>query len=137
MGVHKSSIASVSPRFKGLQYSAKAEKLIFYRISEMATVVIVGCCPSMPRLIHHIRGRDSSASGKHPSYESANSHKYGNKMLGSLAKYMTPGMVSSFSNEHLELHNYPVGDFEHGRGASAEGSAKTALVEQSVVKPAG
>lgn len=106
----------------------------------MATVVMVGCFPSFPRLFHHIRGENSSSRQK--SYESQNSdqQRYAKDKLGSMAKYMGPGGTTSVSNEHLELHTYdcelgPVAG-THGKGeeATMNGILKTTRVEQSVAE---
>ncbi|KAF2194085.1 hypothetical protein K469DRAFT_709590 [Zopfia rhizophila CBS 207.26] len=103
-------------------------------ISEMATVVIVGCFPSIPRFIRYVRGHSEGTKDK--SYEAPDSQKYAKNNLNSMAKYMSPGLVTTASSEHLELHHYP-SDCEPGRGMSPEGILKTTRVEQSVGKPQG
>jgi hypothetical protein len=87
----------------------------------------------MPRLVHYIRGKNDSSRQR--SYETQNSsQKYANNKLGTMAKYMGPGVVSTVSNEHLELHSY-TSDCEQGRGLNSDGILKTTRVEQSVLKP--
>jgi hypothetical protein len=107
----------------------------------MAVVVIVGCFPTFPRLIHHVRAkRGQSVKG----YESRTrmSQKYGkNKEGGTLKKYMGPGVSTTLtnSNERLELHSYNT-DPEQGRQSSrqsegGEGILKMTCIDQSIVNP--
>jgi hypothetical protein len=72
----------------------------------MATVVIVGCLPSMPRIIRHLRGQREESRDR--SDETPNSQEYMKKnKLSSMAKYMGQEAVTTVSVEHLELHQYP------------------------------
>ncbi|KAF2872421.1 hypothetical protein BDV95DRAFT_492139 [Massariosphaeria phaeospora] len=101
-------------------------------ISEMATVVIVGCFPSIPRLVRYVwPPAEEGSSGK--LYDTPTSQKYAKGNLNSMAKYMSPGLVASAdgSNERLELHQYPSGG-EHGQSQGREGILKTTRVEQSI-----
>ncbi|KAF2489929.1 hypothetical protein BU16DRAFT_518609 [Lophium mytilinum] len=91
---------------------SKAAMLV---ISEMAVVVIVGCCPCIPALLRYCRGvgRPSPKSTEPSSDPASTPRRYSNsKALNSLAKYMSPGPIgmskldSSYSDENLELRQY-------------------------------
>jgi hypothetical protein len=137
LAMYESCYASVRPF---LSSSSSLHAHISTSVSEMATVVIVGCFPSFPRLFHYMRGQNRDSRQK--SYESQNSEqqRYAKDKLGSMAKYMGPGGTTSVSNEHLELHTYDCelgsvgGTNGKGEETRMNGILKTTRVEQSVIE---
>ncbi|KAF2743451.1 hypothetical protein M011DRAFT_410590 [Sporormia fimetaria CBS 119925] len=124
IGIYFRVILLKTPDFTWL--CTKAAILV---ISEMSTVVIVGCFPSLPRFYHYVRGSERT---KQQSYDTPNSDERDHQKPGTFAKYIGPGVISSISNEHLELHSYTSEEPAHSMGE--DGIRKTTHVEQSVLK---
>ncbi|KAF2727642.1 hypothetical protein EJ04DRAFT_547175 [Polyplosphaeria fusca] len=104
-------------------------------MAELAIVIIVGCCPYIPRLRLHLMGREVSTTGgngysRQPSAQRSNKSKNTWQMYRTSDSKMTE-LGESVSEEHLEMHHYAHGS-DKGSAEKVEGIVRTTHVSQSI-----